>query len=36
MKPRPHNDDLLGIAPRVMWFEPPDRAFADPSGFSPI
>jgi len=33
VKPLPHNDDLLAIAPRVIWFEPPDRALADPIRF---
>lgn len=33
MRPLPHNADLLGIAPRVIWFEPPDRALADPVRF---
>ncbi len=29
MKPLPHNEDLLRLAPRVIWFEPPERALAD-------
>jgi hypothetical protein len=33
MKPLPQNRDLLEIAPRVMWFEPPERALADPIRF---
>jgi hypothetical protein len=33
MKPLPHNADLLGVAPRVVWFEPPERALADPVRF---
>ena len=33
MKPLPLNPDLLEIAPRVMWFEPPERALADPIRF---
>ena len=33
MKPLPHNSDLLGLAPRVIWFEPPERALADPVRF---
>jgi hypothetical protein len=33
MKPLPHNGDLLGVAPRVVWFEPPEKALADPIRF---
>jgi hypothetical protein len=33
MKPLPHNADLLGLAPRVIWFEPPERALAEPVRF---
>jgi hypothetical protein len=33
MKPLPHNADLLKLAPRVLWFEPPERALADPVRF---
>jgi hypothetical protein len=33
MKPLPRNADLLSIAPRVVWFEPPERALADPVRF---
>jgi hypothetical protein len=33
MKSLPHNADLLGLAPRVIWFEPPERALADPARF---
>jgi hypothetical protein len=33
MKPLPCNDDLLSLAPRVLWFEPPERALADPVRF---
>jgi hypothetical protein len=33
MRPLPHNADLLGVAPRVIWFEPPERALADPVRF---
>ncbi len=33
MKPLPLNPDLLAVAPRVMWFEPPERALADPVRF---
>jgi hypothetical protein len=29
VKPLPHNADLLKLAPRVLWFEPPERALAD-------
>jgi hypothetical protein len=33
MKHLPHNTDLLGVAPRVMWFEPPEQALANPVRF---
>jgi hypothetical protein len=33
VKPLPHSDDLLRLAPRVIWFEPPERALADPIRF---
>jgi hypothetical protein len=33
MKPLPHNPDLLAVAPRVIWFEPPEKALADPVRF---
>jgi hypothetical protein len=33
MKPLPHNADLLSVAPRVVWFEPRERALADPVRF---
>ncbi len=33
MKPLPCNDDLLEVAPNVIWFEPPERALADPIRF---
>ena len=33
MKPLPHNADLLSLAPRVVWFEPPERALAEPVRF---
>ena len=33
MKPLPHIGDLLEVAPRVIWFEPPERALADPVRF---
>ncbi len=33
MKPLPCNDDLLAVAPHVIWFEPPERALADPIRF---
>jgi hypothetical protein len=33
LKPLPTNADLLSIAPRVMWFEPPERALAEPVRF---
>jgi hypothetical protein len=33
MKPRPHNPDLLRVAPSVIWFEPPEKALAEPARF---
>jgi len=33
VKSLPLNPDLLAVAPRVMWFEPPERALADPVRF---
>ena len=33
MKALPCNADLLRVAPRVMWFEPPERALAEPIRF---
>jgi hypothetical protein len=33
VKPLPCTDDLLSVAPRVIWFEPPERALADPVRF---
>jgi hypothetical protein len=33
VKPLPCNGDLLSLAPRVIWFEPPERALADPVRF---
>jgi hypothetical protein len=33
MKPLPHNPDLLAVAPRVIWFEPPEEALANPTRF---
>ena len=33
MKSLPAAADLLEIAPRVMWFEPPEQALADPVRF---
>jgi hypothetical protein len=33
MKPLPHSSDLLAVAPRIMWFEPPEQALADPVRF---
>jgi hypothetical protein len=33
MKRLPYNSDLLSIAPNVIWFEPPERALADPIRF---
>jgi hypothetical protein len=33
MKPLPCTSDLLAIAPRIVWFEPPEMALADPIRF---
>jgi hypothetical protein len=33
MKPLPANPDILAVASRVIWFEPPERALADPIRF---
>ncbi len=33
MKPLRHHDDLLRVAPHVVWFEPAERALADPVRF---
>jgi hypothetical protein len=33
MKQLPRNGDLLAIAPRVIWFDPPERALAEPIRF---
>ena len=33
MRPLPHTHDLLSLALRVIWFEPPERALADPIRF---
>jgi hypothetical protein len=33
MNPLPHNADLLRLAPRVVWFEPAERALAEPVRF---
>jgi hypothetical protein len=33
MKPLPCNVDLLSLAARVVWFEPPERALAEPVRF---
>jgi hypothetical protein len=33
MKPLPQNADLLEVVPNVIWFEPPERALADPVRF---
>lgn len=33
MKPLPCHPDLLEIAPRVIWFESPEQALADPIRF---
>ena len=33
MRPLPHHDDLLRVAPRVVWFVPAEQALADPVRF---
>lgn len=33
MNPLPHNSDLLTIAPRVIWFEEPEKALCNPLRF---
>ena len=33
MKPLPHSSDLLAVAPHVVWFEPAEKALADPIRF---
>ena len=33
MKPLPNAEDLLKVAPHVIWFEPPEQALADPIRF---
>ena len=33
MKPIPPTPKMIEIAPRIIWFEPPERALADPIRF---
>jgi hypothetical protein len=33
MKPIPATPKMLGVAPRIIWFETPERALADPVRF---
>jgi len=33
MRQLPRNPDLMAVAPRVIWFEPPEQALADPIRF---
>jgi hypothetical protein len=33
MKPLPLVPELLGVAPRVVWFESPEQALANPARF---
>lgn len=33
MKPIPATPRMLGVVPRIIWFEPPERALADPVRF---
>lgn len=34
MRPLPHSPDLLAVAPRVIWFEEPEKALSDPVRFA--
>ena len=33
MNPIPHNDETVALAKRLVWFEPPQEALADPVRF---
>jgi hypothetical protein len=33
MRPIPATPQILGVVPRIIWFEPPERALADPVRF---
>ena len=33
LKPLPHNPDILVVASRVIWFEPPEQALVNPVRF---
>jgi hypothetical protein len=33
MKSLPNTEDLLTVAPRVVWFEAPEKALANPVRF---
>lgn len=33
MKPLPHTPDMLDVARRIIWFEPPEQALKDPARF---
>jgi hypothetical protein len=33
MRPLPHDAELVRVAEHVIWFEPPERALADPVRF---
>jgi hypothetical protein len=33
MKPIPATAQMLSVVPRIIWFEPPERALADPVRF---
>ena len=33
MKPLPLNDETRVLAQRIVWFEPPEKALADPARF---
>jgi hypothetical protein len=33
MRPIPATPQTLSVAPRIIWFEPPERALADPLRF---
>lgn len=34
MRSLPHSPDLLAVAPRVIWFEEPEKALSDPVRFA--
>lgn len=34
VRPLPHSPDLPAVAPRVIWFEEPEKALSDPVRFA--